>query len=245
MPSSSIAHQTPFSDNPDWYYNIYTWLSNADLHSLNDDGPRRCSPSLIIYLNFATQTISSLMSQTFYSNDEEFPLTIETKRFSMLDIWEMNQQHYAEQVINSFFMDTTNGAALSIERRQCLVSNISNIIKSFLEDGSWIEHDQILIDLEVVELEQDEDLSGMILQESFENAELRACPAPQALLESLVTEVFCEEEEAVKCMICLDELVTGTEVKRLPCSHLFHGDCIDGWFAQKDSCPLCRFTLHA
>lgn len=204
--SSSNVHQSPFSDNPYWYYNIHTWLSNADLHSLNDESPRRRPPSFIIYLNFATQTISSLMNQTFYSNDEEFPLTIETKRFSMLDIWAMNQQDHAEQVINSFFMNTTNGAALSIERRQCLVSNIFNIIKSFLEDGTWIEHDQILIDLEVVEIQQDEDLSGMILHESFEDAELRACPASQALLESLVTEVFCkeeEEEEAVKCMICL------------------------------------------
>jgi len=55
-----------------------------------------------------------------------------------------------------------------------------------------------------------------------------ACPAPQALLESLVIEMFCDEGEAMNCIICLEELVTVTEVKRLPCSNVFQGDCIDG-----------------
>lgn len=70
-----------------------------------------------------------------------------------------------------------------------------------------------------------------------------SCPAPQALLERKVTEVFHSEEENMDCVICLEELVSGTEVKRLPCSHFFHGQCIDCWFEGMDKCPLCRFTL--
>ena len=237
--SFGIVRQSPFSDDPDWYYILHSPSGNLDLCRLYADGPQP-TPSLAIDLNFVTQTISSFRN---YSDEQELPSTTETKRF-MLDIREFNQRFSAEQVINSMFMNTSTGRTLSIERRRWLVSDISDHIVSFIRDGICVAYNEIFISLDVVELVQDEDLNG-ILQESFEDAELSDCPAPQALLESLVTEVFLDEEEVVNCMICLEELVAGTEVKRLPCSHRFHGHCIDGWFARRGSCPLCRLALGA
>lgn len=47
------------------------------------------------------------------------------------------------------------------------------------------------------------------------------------------------------CSICLDSMPVGSAVRVLPCRHLFHHDCIVGWFEQaKYSCPLCKFDLR-
>ncbi|XP_039121378.1 probable E3 ubiquitin-protein ligase RHG1A [Dioscorea cayenensis subsp. rotundata] len=231
--SSPTVRQSPFSDDPNWFYTIHSSLGNLDIHHVFTDNTPP-PPPLTIDLKFTTYTFSSFTNLA----EQPLPLTTETKRF-MLDIQDFNQRFSAEQTINSMIRNTSTGATLSIERRRWMVSDISNFMMSFVRDG----YNEIFINLDVVELVPDEDLDG-ILRESFEDAELSACPASHALLESLVTEVFRDDEEAVSCMICLEEFVAGVEVKRLPCSHLFHGGCIDSWFVRKDSCPLCRFTLH-
>ncbi|GMN45668.1 hypothetical protein TIFTF001_014854 [Ficus carica] len=46
-------------------------------------------------------------------------------------------------------------------------------------------------------------------------------------------------EKAVNCSVCLENVVVGTEAIRLPCSHLFHGDCIVTWLRRSKFCPLC------
>merc|ERR1739836_298609 len=47
----------------------------------------------------------------------------------------------------------------------------------------------------------------------------------------------------VDCIICLDAIVVGEEVTRLPCGHTFHKVCIESWLQYSDKCPLrCRHT---
>ncbi|OMP06527.1 Zinc finger, RING-type [Corchorus capsularis] len=46
------------------------------------------------------------------------------------------------------------------------------------------------------------------------------------------------------CAICLEGFsVSGNSRFKLPCSHVFHGDCVTRWLWRKRSCPLCRFQL--
>ncbi|KNC50112.1 esterase/lipase [Thecamonas trahens ATCC 50062] len=45
------------------------------------------------------------------------------------------------------------------------------------------------------------------------------------------------------CVICLEDLVDGEPSRRLPCSHVFHADCIAEWVARKAECPTCRGAL--
>ncbi|GAB4850663.1 hypothetical protein Ancab_029974 [Ancistrocladus abbreviatus] len=75
-------------------------------------------------------------------------------------------------------------------------------------------------------------------------------PEVSARRSHLLERVKTEELELMagedcSCCICLEGL-TGREedeVLRLPCDHVFHGDCIFKWFEMRHCCPLCRFEL--
>lgn len=49
-----------------------------------------------------------------------------------------------------------------------------------------------------------------------------------------------------ECAICLTELEKGDKCRILPepCGHLFHLACIDQWFQQSQSCPLCKRSIR-
>ena len=45
-----------------------------------------------------------------------------------------------------------------------------------------------------------------------------------------------------ECAVCLEEFRVGSHAK-LPCSHIFHQNCILPWFWMNDFCPLCRHKM--
>lgn len=51
-------------------------------------------------------------------------------------------------------------------------------------------------------------------------------------------------KEIEKCVICLEEFLSGSEVSRMPCSHVYHEDCIYRWLEKSGSCPLCRYHMN-
>ena len=46
-----------------------------------------------------------------------------------------------------------------------------------------------------------------------------------------------------KCSICYENLRSFQIVRELSCGHKFHQKCVDKWFENKDTCPLCRYCL--
>jgi len=52
-----------------------------------------------------------------------------------------------------------------------------------------------------------------------------------------------DEENAPSCSICMENYEPGTRIKRLPCNHEFHPDCIIPWLETNNSCPICRQTF--
>mmetsp|Transcript_18356 Transcript_18356/g.52445 ORF Transcript_18356/g.52445 Transcript_18356/m.52445 type:complete len:582 (+) Transcript_18356:294-2039(+) len=48
-----------------------------------------------------------------------------------------------------------------------------------------------------------------------------------------------------ECSICLDEFEDGVRIRKLPCGHVFHANCIARWLIERSAtCPLCKIDLY-
>ena len=47
------------------------------------------------------------------------------------------------------------------------------------------------------------------------------------------------------CCICLEEYSSEDKLKKLPCGHWLHSDCIEKWFTRDVTCPLCKTVTIA
>ncbi|PRQ21212.1 putative aminoacyltransferase, E1 ubiquitin-activating enzyme [Rosa chinensis] len=47
------------------------------------------------------------------------------------------------------------------------------------------------------------------------------------------------------CSVCLEEFRSRPPCVAMPCSHVFHSECIRTWLGRRNerSCPLCRFQM--
>ena len=45
------------------------------------------------------------------------------------------------------------------------------------------------------------------------------------------------------CSICLILFKVDEVIYKLPCKHIFHKGCLDGWLKKQSSCPLCRLDI--
>ncbi|VVC25107.1 Zinc finger, RING-type,Zinc finger, RING/FYVE/PHD-type [Cinara cedri] len=52
------------------------------------------------------------------------------------------------------------------------------------------------------------------------------------------------EDNTEKCTICLSDFEDTEDVRRLPCMHLFHIECIDQWLSSNKRCPICRVDIE-
>ncbi|WJX70733.1 RING-type E3 ubiquitin transferase [Trifolium repens] len=71
-------------------------------------------------------------------------------------------------------------------------------------------------------------------------------PAAKSFVENLPLVELTEEElkkKDVVCAVCKDEVMVEEKVRKLPCSHYYHGDCILPWLSIHNTCPVCRFEL--
>ena len=53
-----------------------------------------------------------------------------------------------------------------------------------------------------------------------------------------------EENDFEKCTICLSDFGEEEDVRRLPCMHLFHIECVDQWLPTNKRCPICRVDIE-
>ncbi|XP_008807019.2 E3 ubiquitin-protein ligase Praja-2-like [Phoenix dactylifera] len=71
-------------------------------------------------------------------------------------------------------------------------------------------------------------------------------PAAKSVVENLPSVMMAKEdvdENNNVCAVCKDGILVREKVKRLPCSHHYHEDCILPWLSIRNTCPLCRFEL--
>ena len=47
------------------------------------------------------------------------------------------------------------------------------------------------------------------------------------------------------CSICINSFAKDEIIKKLPCGHILHRDCVKPWLKVDSRCPVCRFDLLA
>ncbi|XP_063960825.1 uncharacterized protein LOC129267690 [Lytechinus pictus] len=72
----------------------------------------------------------------------------------------------------------------------------------------------------------------------------------QASIDRLPTFKFAKDQhsgsqEENSCPICMDDYEEGAELRRLPCFHGYHKNCIDMWLKKNQDpvCPICRVDV--
>ena len=110
---------------------------------------------------------------------------------------------------------------------------------------------EVYVDADVEELPEPSEGENYVIltdddseaeSDSFDSYVIYFEPASAESIEGL-EKVRIPVEKAVNCLVCLDDVVVGSEAIRLPCSHFYHGHCIVKWLQTSRFCPLCRFEL--
>ena len=72
----------------------------------------------------------------------------------------------------------------------------------------------------------------------------------QSVIDQLPIETYNAErvqtdadDSEFKCLICQHEYNCNDELRRLPCGHCFHVECVDQWLSRTDLCPYCRTSI--
>ncbi|CAH1432481.1 unnamed protein product [Lactuca virosa] len=70
-------------------------------------------------------------------------------------------------------------------------------------------------------------------------------PASKAAVESMPTIEISDSQvtSELHCAVCKEAFVLGAEAREMPCSHIYHSDCILPWLNLRNSCPVCRHEL--
>lgn len=61
----------------------------------------------------------------------------------------------------------------------------------------------------------------------------------------LFSEIAVNDGERPECSVCQDEFDHSKVIKRTPCGHFFHEECLMQWLEQfSKTCPLCRSNIE-
>ncbi|CAA7023485.1 unnamed protein product [Microthlaspi erraticum] len=102
------------------------------------------------------------------------------------------------------------------------------------------------MELYIGEFDQEEEEENNLTEyEMLFEAGLGKPPASKSFIKNLKVSPLTKEEndEAICCAVCKEEMSVGKEVAELPCRHKYHSECIVPWLGIRNTCPVCRFEL--
>lgn len=82
------------------------------------------------------------------------------------------------------------------------------------------------------------------IQSGISRAQLNSFSSETLNDDALATDDWGTKGKSRTCVICLDDFVSGSTVKTLPCGHIFHKNCIDQWLGGHTRCPNCNHDCN-
>lgn len=70
-------------------------------------------------------------------------------------------------------------------------------------------------------------------------------PLEKEKIEEIPTVQIEQDQVDIKlqCSVCWEDFQLNEPVRKLPCTHVFHTDCICPWLSNHGTCPICRKSL--
>jgi hypothetical protein len=144
-------------------------------------------------------------------------------------------------------------AIINQERFTSVLNMLDLINQDRLERGeptvslnSYLAFQQVLNDRSIwnglaERLQQEGGRSGRNSDTSFTSAN----GISQQQLEHISPQWKSTTEDVLnkECSICLTAYEFNDILRTLPCSHIFHKDCLDRWMRQSSYCPMCKRCL--
>ncbi|CAK7355016.1 unnamed protein product [Dovyalis caffra] len=109
-------------------------------------------------------------------------------------------------------------------------------------DGVYLEVKIMEANHQEIRRRVEEDDIARAERESME-IEARPIPATESSIDGLERVVFDGLGLARDCTVCMEEIVSGSQAIRMPCSHVYHSECIVQWLQTSHLCPLCRYHM--
>lgn len=91
-----------------------------------------------------------------------------------------------------------------------------------------------------------ENLDAIISQLADQfNGPVGTPPAAKSELDKLQKVKITSDDVAKKldCAVCQDMYKEDEAVTKMPCSHVFHEECLLPWLKLHNQCPICRYEL--
>lgn len=127
-------------------------------------------------------------------------------------------------------VETAIGGNLPSEEHSRMISLAWELVKDFVGPTGIVP---LYVELDV-------DLEVWILFSYVSGDDSGSAMVPAAEEDIRLLEECEAAEEEESCSICLEEL---SAALRMPCSHMFHRECIQTWLRKSRCCPLCRFPM--
>ncbi len=111
------------------------------------------------------------------------------------------------------------------------------------DNGSSVERTRSVNWVSVQQAEGPDSMLENILAELLDNYDVfRGMAATDDELDRLQRRAVSEEDISrlgQGCIICISGFVMGEIIMTLPCSHVFHADCLTMWLMINGVCPVC------
>ncbi|KAH7536627.1 hypothetical protein FEM48_Zijuj03G0004700 [Ziziphus jujuba var. spinosa] len=118
------------------------------------------------------------------------------------------------------------------------IESLSETTKTDADKGFYLEAEVEVVTEDVVNY-----MSTMVDVYNVDQSDKMVGRDSRSAIDKLKVEAEFNGDSGGRCGICVKEYFTTNEtelIRRLPCLHVYHHDCVISWFEKHNSCPSCR-----